>query len=68
MAHNRIRRTTAAAAAVAAVALLAGVAACSSNSDEPNVTLTATGNPAFDGPDGKTGECPINGGSDLDVG
>src|SRR3546814_1188351 len=52
MAHNRIRRTTA--AAVTAVALLAGVAACSSNSDEPNVTLTATGNPAFDGPDGKT--------------
>lgn len=52
MAHNRIRRTTA--AAVAAVALLAGVAACSSNSDEPDVTLTATGNPAFDGPDGKT--------------
>lgn len=50
MTHNTIRRTTA--AALAAAVLLAGVAACSDKTDDPNVTLTSTADPAFGGPDG----------------
>ena len=50
MTHNTIRRTTA--AALAAAALLAAVAACSDKTDDPNVTLTSTADPAFGGPDG----------------
>jgi hypothetical protein len=51
MAHNTIRRT--AVAALAATTLLVGVTACSDNdAADPAVELTATGDPAFEGPDG----------------
>ncbi|TQC42760.1 hypothetical protein EEB14_46915 [Rhodococcus sp. WS4] len=51
MAHTTIRRT--AVAALAATTLLVGVTACSeTNTTDPAVGLTATGAPAFEGPDG----------------
>ncbi|MFC9358712.1 hypothetical protein ACFTZB_19350 [Rhodococcus sp. NPDC057014] len=51
MAHTTIRRT--AVAALAATTLLVGATACSdTGAADPTVELTATGDPAFEGPDG----------------